>query len=122
MTFRNFFVYYDHAKSKGDSDERAYHYAITEDMYTPDGTLLGPDDPRPDGMCYHPQDMLTEVTIWQYSCPICGLLLTDIKKVHDNPDKWWFCDPPRKIMTHSEWEELVFAGMGEDGITETDDD
>lgn len=105
-----FFSYYNRAKREGLTDMAAYHYAITEDVYDPDGNLLAEGVPRPDGMCYHPQWALSEHTCWQSSCKICGVMLHAVActrisflevgfSIRDK--KWWVCSPPSKIQTRS---------------------
>ena len=47
--------YFNRAKREGLTDAEAYRWAIIEDIYDADDNLLKPGQPRPDGMCYHPQ-------------------------------------------------------------------
>ena len=111
-----FFSYFHRAKREGLTDVAAYHYAITEDIYDAEGNLLKPGDARPDGVCYHPQDMLSKggQDIGPTSCPICGVVMEymypwDSKGRSEDSIYWhpdmtrpWFFAPPRKIATRSQ--------------------
>lgn len=102
-----FFAYFNRAKQEGLSDTEAYRWAITEDIFSPDDVPLGTCDPRPNGMCYHPQcgvENLRPKSRWfgQRICSICGTLLMRRWVGPNHPRREIYWAPPTKIPTRRE--------------------
>ncbi len=101
-----YFDYVIMAERMGFTSSAACYWAMTEDVYRPDGELLGPDDTTAaDGLCYHSTahretKKTVDNDLYQL-CRACGQRLIEYDK---NSYGYQRADPPgrRKIATHSE--------------------
>jgi len=114
-----FFDYFNKGKRAGWSDVKAYWYAITEDTVRPDGTPLADGEPRPDGMCWHPQFAAIQVYLGQdfeRQCEVCGATLSSREVRKKNRDgtselRVVYKAPPVKICTWSKGGAKLMMSM-----------